>query len=246
MKWNNKIIFLALILKLSSINVHATNSETHTWTSSQYTIIQLSDQKIEINNGTPKGFIIIFDLPIENVYLNTDIPIALITTYDKFEIENSKAENGAVMPQQYWTCRSFIVDLKKGNKYEYGDSCSIAATNIWSPDGKYALIGFGAKIIESNRLLEYLKGNDVPQIQISGFDHDCGGVIDSESWHWVSNNVVAFSGGACGTFLDYLFYVNSQKTEVFCSEYQQSRYGCPEHAFQSASELKKRLHELRK
>ena len=94
-------------------------------------------------------------------------------------------------------------------------------------------------------MIASLKEGDVPKIHISGTDHGCGGVVDVDSWHWITNDVVAFSGGACGTFLDYLFYVETQKTEVYCSAYQKSRYGCPEHAFLPASEFKKRLIELR-
>lgn len=98
---------------------------------------------------------------------------------------------------------------------------------VWSPGEEYTFDRLNLSIIESSNLIEYLKGEDVPIMKIKGTRHNCGGQVDFDSWHWITKDVVAFSGGACGTFIDYLFYADKQRLETYCAALQKPRYGCP-------------------
>ena len=170
------------------------------------------------------------------------MPLALVSTYDEEGVKASM-DDGAVMPIAYWNCKSYIVDLSTGKKYEYEKSCSQAITNIWSPDGIYAVNGFSATIMKSKNIIDYLKGKSVSKIQIQWPNHHCNGIIDHNSWQWINEDVLAFSGGACGTNLDYLYHIKSEKLESYCGKFQKSRYGCPE-TFLSAKEFSNTIKKL--
>ena len=235
------IVFIVFSLPLSVSLAKEHNKRV--WESANFKIVEINSNVINVINGkNPIKYQ--FDLDIYEIYPNSSKPIILVVTFNRAEVEEMENELKAGMPTKFMACKTFIIDIQTGTKYTYEESCAAAITNIWSPDGNYALIGFGYYIVKTDNLIANLKGGDVPKIHISGTDHGCGAVVDADSWHWITNDVVAFGGVACGTFLDYLFYVETQKTEVYCSAYQKPRYGCPEHAFLSASEFIKRLMEL--
>lgn len=91
---------------------------------------------------------------------------------------------------------------------------------------------------------EDVSGAAMPPEYITGANHGCGGMVDAGSWNWVADDLLLFSGGACGSFLDYLFDVSTGKMDTYCSRLQKPGYGCPEHSFKPASELGKRIRQL--
>jgi hypothetical protein len=222
----------------------AENQTKRKWITFGFKIIEKQDKILEVSSPNDKLSTFSFDLNIEGVYPNKSLPIVLIITYDEKEVEESKDRNGAVMPSGYWTCKSYILELGTGKLYKYEESCSEGVKNIWSPKGTYALLGFSASVIESNKLIDYLLMKSIPLYQIDVFDQDCAGVIDHDSWRWISDGVLTFSGGVCGTFLDYIFYVKSKNLEIYCSKFQKPGYGCRGNTFKPASEYNKKVKEI--
>ncbi|MBL7205598.1 MAG: hypothetical protein ISS63_14920 [Desulfobacteraceae bacterium] len=235
------LIVFSLPLSISLAKEH----NKRVWKVANSQIVEINSNVINMINGE-NSIEYKFDLDIYEIYPNPSKPIMLVVTYNKSEVEEmeKKIKSGAGMPPKFMTCKTFIIDIPTGTKYTYKKSCAAAITNIWSPDGNYALNGFGYYIVKTDNLISNLKSIEVPKIHIKGTDHGCGGVVDADSWDWVSNDVIAFSGGVCGTFLDYLFYVKTQNTEAYCSAYQKPRYGCSEHSFLPHSEYIKTLMEL--
>ncbi len=200
---------------------------------------QWSNEKVKISQITPRIISVSllsdkskskaefdFDMEIYEVALNPRLPIALIATYDKQVMDESVNESGAASPIYYIDCKTFILDLESMEKYVYEESCADAIINIWSTDGSYALNGFNHKVIQAEYLVEYLKGNTDREIQISIANQNCSGFIDANSWYWISDYLLTFEGGVCGSSYRYLFNVKSQVGEAFCASSQKPNYGC--------------------
>jgi len=182
-----------------------------------------------------------FNMEIYKIFPNPSLPIAFVFTYDKLkEDEDYKKYKYHVSPE-YLACRSFVIDIPNKKKYEHEKSC-IDAINLWSPNGDYVLNGFKGHIIRSINLIKSIKGEGVPEIKITiGDRQDCGGIIDAYSWNWITNDVIYFTGGACGSNLSYLFYIKTKKTEIYCQKNQRPGYGCN---FAPYSKLVKKLKNL--
>jgi hypothetical protein len=169
-----------------------------------------------------------FNLEIYGIYPHPSLPIALIVKYNKSEVMEMEAEAGTGMDPKFMECKAYILDIPSEKVYPYENSCSSAVTSIWSPDGKYALNGLKLTIAKSEDLIDHPNGMERPEIRIKGTGHGCGGIANADSWDWISDDIVTFSGGACGTFFDYSFNVNKEKLATHCDpRRQRPGYSCP-------------------
>jgi hypothetical protein len=237
-------LFILIVFSCPVLISFGSDHNRREWEAENFKIIEINNNVINViyrGNSTKYQF----DFNIYEINPNPSMPIILVVTYNQSEVEEAENELEAAMPPKFMTCKTFIIDIPTGIKYTYEESCAAAITNIWSPNGNYALNGLGYYIVKTDNVISNLKGVDVPKIHIIGNDPGCIGMVEADSWDWVSNAVLFFSGGACGTFLDCLFDVSTKELETYCSQYQKPGYGCPEHSFKPASELKKRISQLR-
>jgi len=179
----------------------------------------------------------------------------LVLTYGKGAFESELAEYRYAPP--WYNCEPFLIELKTGERVKfYGTIPDEKADkkmtvcrlnnpfkNIWSTKGTYALFGDSRGIVKSKNLLPFLTGRDSSDISVTfifGHLHNCGGVIDS--WRWLTDTALSFSGGICGTFINYLFNVNTGELEKYCSSVQKVGYGYP---FKPASKYFERVQQLK-
>lgn len=239
----------------SSIAI-AGKKDSRSWQASDYQVREIKDRTVQITGVGVKPGTYSFDLDIEGVYPNPKLPLILVVTYNKKEVEADVKEYGAALP--WYDCEAFLIDLKTGeglpfdgftpdSEYKREETtCTNAIRNIWSKNGTYALLGYSAVIVNAKDLPALLKGEDAHPKQITGSDQTCVGAIENNSWDWVTDSVVSFSGGACGTFFDYLFDVDTGKLDIYCAKSQKPGYGCPENFFKPASEYLERVQRLRR
>ena len=220
-------LFFLFMVSFFSVSLSmAQNPEKRVWENDHSTITEMNGHTVNVVHGS-EAAVYDFDLDLFDIYLNPVLPIALIVTYNKSQVMEIEAEVGAGMPPKFMDCKSYILEIPSGKMYPYNDSCSAAVTSIWSPDGRYALNGLSLLVVNAENLIHHLEGGEVPEIRIKGTGHGCGGVVHADSWDWISDDTVTFSGGACGTFFDYSFNLNKKKLSTDCDPRKQKpRYGC--------------------
>ncbi|CAM2007414.1 hypothetical protein [Acanthopleuribacter pedis] len=143
-------------------------------------------------SGEPQTYA--FDLSIHNIGAHPTLPLVWVTTldWDSYEVFE-----GFVTPTHFLPCKAYFINASRGTITQIGGGCTTFATEMWSPNGRYAFIQGG--IYATKELLDFADPREAtPLADIHELREGCYSVWDLSSLEWHDNDHFSVTAGECG------------------------------------------------